>query len=72
MSNASAIASKRKHDGPVKRKRESDFAIATDSPLLGLSGRLLCALRTMVEVKSIIYQDEPALAQSWFNHLDPQ
>ena len=39
-SGALAMASKRKHDGSVKRKRKSDFATATDSPPLGLSGRL--------------------------------
>ena len=41
-SSAPAMASKRKHDGSANRKRESDFATATDSSPLGLSGRLCC------------------------------
>ena len=41
-SSAPAMAHKRRHDSSARRKRESDSATTTDSPLLGLSVRLRC------------------------------
>ena len=56
-SSAPAMAYKRKPDGSAKRKRESDFATATDSPLLGLSGRL-CGVHSVLCLSKIENQSE--------------
>ena len=47
-SSAPTTAYQRKHDGSAKRKCEFDFATATDSPFLGLPGRMCC-------VHSVLY-----------------